>query len=210
MEQTKTKPAGNYDVVGKVMRGPKTIGYTISSGGKELTVKDDVMAFLVGKGVINNCTGQLYEDDVLYRGQNGFDFRSLPIKRIGGEESTQRSKESKKGNVSDAVNKDDNSAEHKLAISTIKQLFDIIKQEAYNSSQSHTEIGTDIVFKKSKDFPSGDVYRVLMYRQPQNITISLLQDNKEIRSYGINTLENLNGLNQWVNETTKNITQHVQ
>lgn len=85
-----------YTVVGKMVDGVKTVGYCIKdiNTNKEINVKKDVMAFLVGKGAVQDCTAQLYQDQLLYRGNSNLSMESLPIIKVGkgesGSESTKK------------------------------------------------------------------------------------------------------------------------
>ena len=76
---------GKYRLVGKAVQGTNTVGYKISelSTGREMLVRKDVMAYLVGMGAVQDCIGQLYNDSVLYRGQNGMEFKNLAVDKVG-------------------------------------------------------------------------------------------------------------------------------
>ncbi len=68
-----------YQIVGRYMSGKEVIGYYIQSeGNKQKLLTREQIIYLVGRGQITNCTGQIYQDKVLLRGE-GINLDSLPI-----------------------------------------------------------------------------------------------------------------------------------
>lgn len=70
-----------YVVTGRYMNGTEVSGYHIvSSLGKiQKKVTREQFIFLLGRGIIANCTGQLYGNQVIIRGTNGVNIGELPI-----------------------------------------------------------------------------------------------------------------------------------
>lgn len=74
--------ANIYSLIGRAMDGSEVSGYFLrdtKTMGTKFVTKEQ-MAFLVGGKRVENCTGQLYENSVIFRGV-GFDIRSMPIMR---------------------------------------------------------------------------------------------------------------------------------
>lgn len=74
-----------YQIVGRYMDGKEVTGYHLQSlsTGKAGRFTREQIAFLVGRGQITNCTGQLYGDRVLLRGV-GCNLDSLPVQQEDG------------------------------------------------------------------------------------------------------------------------------
>lgn len=70
-----------YVVTGRYMNGTEVSGYHIISslGANQKKVTREQLVYLLGKGEIANCTGQLYGDQVIIRGTNGVSIADLPI-----------------------------------------------------------------------------------------------------------------------------------
>lgn len=69
-----------YEVTGRYMNGTVVCAYNItSSDGTNKKVTREQLIFLLGKGVITNCTGQIYNNQVLIRGLCGLNIAELPI-----------------------------------------------------------------------------------------------------------------------------------
>lgn len=70
-----------YKIVGKYMSGKEVTGYELKASEKDKNGKygKDEVAFLVGKGQITNCTGQIYNDKVVLKGK-GMNLSDLPVK----------------------------------------------------------------------------------------------------------------------------------
>lgn len=75
-----------YVLVGRYMDGRRVTGYHLQdiSTGKNGQYSVDQFAYLVGRGQVTNCTGQIYQDTVLYRGANGTEINSLPVQHADG------------------------------------------------------------------------------------------------------------------------------
>ena len=60
----------NYQIVGRYMDGSEVTGYHLMdiSTGKNRRYSREQLAFLVGKGQVTNCSGQIYQDKLLLRG----------------------------------------------------------------------------------------------------------------------------------------------
>lgn len=74
-----------YQIVGRYMDGKEVTGYhmqCLSNGRNDRYTKEQV-CFLVGKGQVTNCSGQIYKDKVLLRGV-GMSLDELPIQREDG------------------------------------------------------------------------------------------------------------------------------
>lgn len=80
-----TGKRAEYQVVGRYMNGKEVEGYHIQSleSGRSMKINKNQMAYLVGRGQITNCEGQLYKDKVLYRGV-GISLDDLPVKQLDG------------------------------------------------------------------------------------------------------------------------------
>lgn len=194
----------SYKLTGKLVSGAKTIGYKLNNGEKEINVTSDVMAFLVGKGVINNCDGQLYRSDVLYRGKNGLEFKSLPIERVGnakGDESINGEHAENKNETHRTDNKhkklesdkpkvisetlENEFRERRLEVSNARQLYTVLKGEVMASTESKEDVGTDITFTKPGSFMASNM---LVYRQFGNVQLSLMKNGAEVHHKGLNTM----------------------
>lgn len=70
-----------YVLTGRYMNGTEVIAYHIVShlGGAGKKVTREQFIYLLGRGDIANCTGQLYNDQVIIRGSNGVNIGELPI-----------------------------------------------------------------------------------------------------------------------------------
>lgn len=74
-----------YQIVGRYMDGKEVTGYHLQSieNGKSNRFTKEQVYFLVGRGQVSNCSGQLYQDKVLLRGV-GMSLEDLPIQREDG------------------------------------------------------------------------------------------------------------------------------
>lgn len=75
----------NYQIVGRYMNGKEVTGYHLQSmdSGKSGRYTREQVAFLVGRGQVTNCEGQIYQDKLLLRGV-GISLDSLPVKQENG------------------------------------------------------------------------------------------------------------------------------
>ena len=75
-----------YQIVGRYMDGKEVTGYHLQSieTGKAGKYTREQVAYLVGRGQITNCEGQIYKDKVLFRGV-GMNLDDLPIQQENGE-----------------------------------------------------------------------------------------------------------------------------
>lgn len=75
-----------YQIVGRYMDGKEVTGYHLQSleSGKSGRYTREQVAYLVGRGQITNCTGQIYQDKLLLRGV-GMSLDSLPVKQENGD-----------------------------------------------------------------------------------------------------------------------------
>lgn len=74
-----------YQIVGRYMNGKEVSAYHLQSieTGKAGKFTREQVAFLVGRGQVTNCEGQLYQDKVLLRG-NGISLEDLPVQQENG------------------------------------------------------------------------------------------------------------------------------
>lgn len=74
-----------YQIVGRYMDGKEVTGYHLQSieTGKSGRYTKEQVIYLVGRDQVTNCTGQIYQDKVLLRG-NGMSFEDLPIQQENG------------------------------------------------------------------------------------------------------------------------------
>lgn len=74
-----------YQIVGRYMNGKEITGYHLHSmeTGKSKRFTKEQVCFLVGRGQVTNCTGQIYNDKVLLRG-NGMSLDDLPVQYEDG------------------------------------------------------------------------------------------------------------------------------
>jgi hypothetical protein len=70
-----------YLLVGRYMKGTEVTGYHIVfvNGDEHRKVTKEQFAFLLGKGAIVNCTGQIYGDRLIVRSVSGVDINKLPV-----------------------------------------------------------------------------------------------------------------------------------
>lgn len=75
-----------YQIVGRYMRGAEVTGYHLQSieNGKSKKYTREQVCWLVGRGQVTNCEGQLYQDKVLLRGI-GVSLEDLPVQQESGE-----------------------------------------------------------------------------------------------------------------------------
>lgn len=75
-----------YQIVGRYMDGKEIVGYHLQSleTGKAARFNKEQVAYLVGRGQVTNCEGQIYKDKVLFRGANGVSLDSLPVIKEDG------------------------------------------------------------------------------------------------------------------------------
>lgn len=69
---------GNYTVEAREMKGTYVTGYVLNNGSSKMRVDLDQMAFLVGRGLVDNCEGRIFRDTVAIGGLNGLKLNKLP------------------------------------------------------------------------------------------------------------------------------------
>lgn len=74
-----------YQVVGRYMDGKEVTAYHLQSldTGKSGKYTKEQLCFLVGRGQVTNCTGQIYQDKVLLRGKD-ISLEDLPVQYESG------------------------------------------------------------------------------------------------------------------------------
>ena len=74
-----------YQIVGRYMDGKEVTAYHIQSidTGKSARCSKEQVCYLVGRGQVTNCSGQIYKDKVLLRGV-GISLDSLPVQKEDG------------------------------------------------------------------------------------------------------------------------------
>lgn len=74
-----------YQIVGRYMNGSEVTGYHLQSmeTGKQGKYTKEQTIFLVGRGQVTNCSGQIYQDKVILRGI-GVSLEDLPVKQENG------------------------------------------------------------------------------------------------------------------------------
>lgn len=75
-----------YQIVGRYMDGKEVVGYHLQSmdSGKSGRYTREQIAFLVGRGQVTNCQGQIYQDKLILRGV-GMNLDDLPVKQENGD-----------------------------------------------------------------------------------------------------------------------------
>lgn len=75
-----------YQIVGRYMDGKEVTAYHLQSLENEKSGRytREQVAYLVGRGQVTNCDGQLYQDKVLLRGK-GISLEELPVQQENGE-----------------------------------------------------------------------------------------------------------------------------
>lgn len=75
-----------YQIVGRYMDGKEVTGYHLQSieTGKAGKYTKEQVIYLVGRDQITNCTGQIYQDKVILRG-NGMSLDDLPVQFESGK-----------------------------------------------------------------------------------------------------------------------------
>jgi hypothetical protein len=75
-----------YQIVGRYMDGKEVTAYHLQSleTGKAGRYTREQVAYLVGRGQITNCTGQIFKDKLLLRGE-GISLEELPVQQENGE-----------------------------------------------------------------------------------------------------------------------------
>ena len=74
-----------YQIVGRYMDGKEVTGYHLQSleSGKSGRYSREQVAYLVGRGQVSNCEGQIYKDKLLLRGV-GVSLDDLPVQQESG------------------------------------------------------------------------------------------------------------------------------
>lgn len=74
-----------YQIVGRYMDGKEVTGYHLQSldTGKAGRYSREQVAYLVGRGQVTNCEGQIYKDKLLLRGV-GMSLDDLPVQQEDG------------------------------------------------------------------------------------------------------------------------------
>ena len=94
-----------YAIIGRYMNGKEVTGYQLQDeSGKSKRYTKEQVYFLVGKGAITNCSGQIYEDKVILKGK-GINLNDLPIadERKGSIRNTEAVGKVRKGKTSTDV-----------------------------------------------------------------------------------------------------------
>lgn len=74
-----------YQIVGRYMAGKEVTGYHLQSleNGKSGKFSREAVAYLVGRDQITNCKGQVYNQQLLLRGE-GMSLEDLPVQQEDG------------------------------------------------------------------------------------------------------------------------------
>lgn len=75
-----------YQIVGRYMDGKEVTAYHLQSldSGKAGRYTREQVAYLVGRGQVTNCEGQIYQDKLLLRGK-GISLEELPVQQENGD-----------------------------------------------------------------------------------------------------------------------------
>lgn len=75
-----------YQIVGRYMDGKEVTAYHLQSldTGKAGRYTREQVAYLVGRGQVTNCEGQIYQDKLLLRGK-GISLEELPVQQENGD-----------------------------------------------------------------------------------------------------------------------------
>lgn len=75
-----------YQIVGRYMDGKEVTAYHLHSAerGKDGRYTREQVCYLVGRGQVTNCVGQIYKDKVILRGV-GMSLEDLPVQQEDGE-----------------------------------------------------------------------------------------------------------------------------
>ena len=75
-----------YQIVGRYMDGKEVTAYHLQSleSGKSGRYTKEQVCYLVGRGQVTNCSGQIYQDKVLLRGV-GISLEDLPVQQEDGK-----------------------------------------------------------------------------------------------------------------------------
>lgn len=75
-----------YQIVGRYMDGKEVTAYHLQSldTGKAGRYTREQVAYLVGRGQVTNCEGQIYQDKLLLRGK-GISLEDLPVQQENGD-----------------------------------------------------------------------------------------------------------------------------
>lgn len=68
----------NYQVIAREMKGASVTGYVLDNGNTKMRVDMEQMAFLVGRGMVENCEGRIFRDTLTIGGVNGLKLNKLP------------------------------------------------------------------------------------------------------------------------------------
>lgn len=128
------------------MDGTEVTGYHLQSidSGKAGKYTRDQVCYLVGRGQVTNCTGQLYKEKVLLRG-NGMSLEDLPVQQ---EDGTLRNAE-KLGKTS--KNSTVNMMEKFTIIGTIKQGRSVVGYLVQNSGMATKKLQREQVIELARN-----------------------------------------------------------
>lgn len=92
-----------YQMVGRYFVGNEITAYALTNTADGSTKKysKEQVVLLIGRGQVENVEGQVYKDDVLLRGTNGFSINKLPTKL--DTEALERTGQEKDGQETDGT-----------------------------------------------------------------------------------------------------------
>lgn len=132
-----------YQIVGRYMNGKEVTGYHLQSlsSNKSGRYTREQVIFLVGRGQVSNCEGQIYQDKLLLRGV-GVSLESLPVKQENGDLSRTESigKVRKGTSAADAMTQF-------LIVGCIKNGRETIGYIIQNSAKAQKKVSRDDVIK---------------------------------------------------------------
>lgn len=141
-----------YQIVGRYMNGSEVTGYHLQSieQGKSGRYTREQVVYLVGRGQVTNCTGQIYQDKVILRG-NGMSLDDLPVKYEDGDTRNM----DKVGKVRRGTSAEQ-AMEQFLIVGTIKNGRNTVGYIIQNAGGAQKEISRDILLRLTAENKIGN------------------------------------------------------
>lgn len=147
-----------YTIVGRYMDGKEVVAYHLTSdSGKSGRYTREQVIYLVGRGQILNCTGQIYQDKLLLRGK-GIELNDLPVMQEDGR--------FKAGNNIGHVRRNTSAVdamEQVVIVSTIKDGNAVVGYIVKNAGGQMKSIARNNLIQLAKEGKIGNA-RVQMYQ----------------------------------------------
>jgi len=148
-----------YQIVGRYMNGKEVTGYHLQSLEKEKSGRytREQVIYLVGRGQISNCNGQIYQDKVLLRGV-GMSLDDLPVQQEDGS----LSRTGNVGHIRRGTSNQDAMTQLQIVASIVRGR-NVLGYVVRNSGGGETKIKREDLLKLAREGRIGNA-RVQMYQ----------------------------------------------